>query len=30
MTISWEIHTLQPEEPIFIESHGDHRIAMSF
>jgi 3-phosphoshikimate 1-carboxyvinyltransferase len=30
MTIMGNPHTLQPEEPIFIESHGDHRIAMSF
>ena len=30
MTIIGNPHTLQPEEPIFIESHGDHRIAMSF
>jgi 3-phosphoshikimate 1-carboxyvinyltransferase len=30
MTIMGNPHTLQPEEPILIESHGDHRIAMSF
>jgi 3-phosphoshikimate 1-carboxyvinyltransferase len=30
VTIMGNPHTLQPEEPIFIESHGDHRIAMSF
>ena len=30
MTIMGNQNTLQPEEPIFIESHGDHRIAMSF
>jgi 3-phosphoshikimate 1-carboxyvinyltransferase len=30
MTIMGNPHILQPEEPIFIESHGDHRIAMSF
>ena len=30
ITIMGNPHTLQPEEPIFIESHGDHRIAMSF
>ena len=30
MTIMGNPNTLQPEEPIFIESHGDHRIAMSF
>jgi 3-phosphoshikimate 1-carboxyvinyltransferase len=30
MTIMGNPHTLQPEEQIFIESHGDHRIAMSF
>ena len=30
ITIMGNPHTLQPEEPILIESHGDHRIAMSF
>ena len=30
MTIMGNPHTLQPEEPILIESQGDHRIAMSF
>ena len=30
MTIMGNPNTLQQEEPIFIESHGDHRIAMSF
>ena len=30
ITIMGDPHTLQPEEPILIESHGDHRIAMSF
>ena len=30
MIIMGNPNTLQLEEPIFIESHGDHRIAMSF